>query len=132
MSLPSYSHFDIVEASIDDHLQALNAGQITSVELVASYLNRIAKFDIRGGLNAFTVFNENVFEEAAASDARRAQGLQPRPLEGIPYSIKDSYKVAGMTVTVGSPALKGLMSSEDSAIAAKLRDAGAILIGKTN
>ncbi|KAH7063935.1 amidase signature domain-containing protein [Paraphoma chrysanthemicola] len=132
MSLPSYAHFDIVEASIDDHLQALNAGQITSVELVASYLNRIAKFDIRGGLNAFTVFNETVFEEAAASDARRAQGLQPRPLEGIPYSIKDSYKVAGMTVTVGSPALKGLISSEDSAIAAKLRDAGAILIGKTN
>jgi Asp-tRNA(Asn)/Glu-tRNA(Gln) amidotransferase A subunit family amidase len=58
--------------------------------------------------------------------------MEPRPLEGIPYTIKDSYKVAGMTATAGSPALKGVMSSEDSAIAKKLRDAGAVLIGKTN
>jgi Asp-tRNA(Asn)/Glu-tRNA(Gln) amidotransferase A subunit family amidase len=124
--------FDIVEASIEDHRKALDAGTVTSVELVISYLNRIATHDIRGGLNAFTVFNEKVLEEAAASDARRAKNLPPRPLEGIPYSIKDSYKVAGMSVTDGSPALKGVMSNEDSAIAAKFRDAGAVLIGKTN
>jgi Asp-tRNA(Asn)/Glu-tRNA(Gln) amidotransferase A subunit family amidase len=126
------TEFNIVEASIEDHRQALNAGRVTSVELVVSYLNRIATYDICGGLNAFTVFNENVLDEAAASDARQAQGGDARPLEGIPYAIKDSYKVAGMSVTDGSPALKGLMSSEDSAIAAKLREAGAILIGKTN
>lgn len=78
------------------------------------------------------MFNEKALQDAAASDARRAQGLKPRPLEGIPYTIKDSYKVAGMTVTDGSPALKGVMSSGDSAIAEKLRAAGAILIGKTN
>jgi Asp-tRNA(Asn)/Glu-tRNA(Gln) amidotransferase A subunit family amidase len=105
---------------------------VTSVELVAIYLNRIATYDICGGLNAFTVFNDNVFEEAAASDARRSQGLDSRSLEGIPYAIKDSYSVAGLTVTNGSPALKGIMSKGDSAIAAKLRAAGAILIGKTN
>jgi Asp-tRNA(Asn)/Glu-tRNA(Gln) amidotransferase A subunit family amidase len=124
--------FNIVEASIEDHQRALEAGHVTCVELVVSYLNRIAKHDVCDGLNAFTVFNDNALEEAAASDARRSQGLPPRPLEGIAYSIKDSYKVAGMTVTNGSPALAGLMSSEDSAIAAKLRAAGAILIGKTN
>jgi Asp-tRNA(Asn)/Glu-tRNA(Gln) amidotransferase A subunit family amidase len=124
--------FDIVEASIEDHKKALDSGSITSVDLVISYLNRIATYDFCSGLNAFTVFNEKVLEDAAASDARRAQGVSPRPLEGIPYTIKDSYKVAGMTVTDGSPALKGVMSSEDSAIAKKLRDAGAVLIGKTN
>jgi Asp-tRNA(Asn)/Glu-tRNA(Gln) amidotransferase A subunit family amidase len=124
--------FDIVEASIEDHKKALEGGQVTSVELIIAYLNRIAKYDICGGLNAFTVFNDKVFDEAAASDTRRVQGQPSRPLEGIPYAIKDSYKVAGMSVTDGSPALKGLMSSEDSAIAGKLRDAGAILIGKTN
>jgi Asp-tRNA(Asn)/Glu-tRNA(Gln) amidotransferase A subunit family amidase len=124
--------FTIVEASIDDHRKAFDKQQITSVDLVISCLNRIAKFDTIQGLNAFTVFNENVLQDAAASDARCAQGLKPRPLEGIPYTIKDSYKVAGMTVTDGSPALKGVMSSGDSAIAAKLRAAGAILIGKTN
>lgn len=126
------STFNIVEASIEDHQRALDAGTVTSVELAISYLNRIATYDICGGLNAFTVFNDNVFQEAAASDARRARGLTPRPFEGVPYSIKDSYKVAGFTVTNGSPALAGLMSSEDSAIASKLREAGAILIGKTN
>jgi Asp-tRNA(Asn)/Glu-tRNA(Gln) amidotransferase A subunit family amidase len=124
--------FNIVEASIEDHRKALKAGRVTSVELVVSYLNRIAKYDICGGLNAFTVFNDNIFEEAAASDVRRAQGLPTRALEGIPYAIKDSYSVAGMTVTNGSPALKGLKSNGDSAIAAKFREAGAILIGKTN
>jgi Asp-tRNA(Asn)/Glu-tRNA(Gln) amidotransferase A subunit family amidase len=132
MSVPHASGFSIVEASIDDHKQALEAGQVTSIELVVSYLNRIARYDLCGGLNAFTVFNDKVFDEAGESDARRAKGLPSRPLEGIPYAIKDSYKVAGMSVTDGSPALQGLMSSEDSAIAAKLREAGAILLGKTN
>ncbi|KAF2821516.1 amidase signature enzyme [Ophiobolus disseminans] len=124
--------FNIVEASIEDHRQALDAGKVTSVELVISYLNRIATYDICGGLNAFTVFSDSVLDDAAASDARRAQGLQARPLEGVPYTIKDSYKIAGMSVTNGSPALEGLISSEDSAIAGKLREAGTILIGKTN
>ncbi|KAF1942822.1 amidase signature enzyme [Clathrospora elynae] len=123
---------NIVEASIEDIRRALDSGSITSVDLVISYLNRIATYDTCSGLNAFTVFNEKVLDDAAASDARRAQGQPLRPLEGIPYTIKDSYKVAGLTVTNGSPALKGVMSSEDSAIAKKLRDAGAVLIGKTN
>lgn len=96
------------------------------------YLIRIGTYDIRGGLNAFTVFNPNVLEEAQASDDRRAAGLAARPLEGIPYTLKDSFKYKGMTVTNGSPALDGLESSEDAAIAAKLRVAGAVLIGKTN
>lgn len=124
--------FSIVEASIDDYRKAFDKQQVTSVDIVISCLNRIAQYDTIQGLNAFTVLNENVLQDAAASDARRAQGLKPRPLEGIPYTIKDSYKVAGMTVTDGSPALKGVMSSGDSAIAEKLRAAGAILIGKTN
>jgi Asp-tRNA(Asn)/Glu-tRNA(Gln) amidotransferase A subunit family amidase len=100
--------------------------------LVTSYLNRIATYDIAGGLNAFTVFNDKVYEEASASDARRAQGLPPRPLEGIPYTIKDSYKYRGLSITAGSPALKGVMSDGDSALAARLREAGAVLLGKTN
>jgi Asp-tRNA(Asn)/Glu-tRNA(Gln) amidotransferase A subunit family amidase len=54
------TEFNIVEASIEDHRQALNAGRVTSVELVVSYLNRIATYDICGGLNAFTVFNEEM------------------------------------------------------------------------
>lgn len=124
--------FNIVEASIEEHKEALSSGQITSVELVISYLIRIAIYDINGGLNAFTVFNPKVIDEAANSDARRATGQPLRPLEGIPYTLKDSFKYESLSVTNGSPALAGLESSSDSAIAAKLRAAGAILIGKTN
>ncbi|KAF9691491.1 hypothetical protein EKO04_010261 [Ascochyta lentis] len=124
--------FNIVEADIPSHLAALTSGASTSVSLVTSYLNRIATYDIAGNLNAFTVFNEKVYEEAAASDLRRARGLPPRPLEGIPYTIKDSYKYLGLSITDGSPALKGVMSNEDSTLAKRLRDAGAVLLGKTN
>ena len=124
--------FNIFEASIAQHSEALELGRITSVDLAVAYLARIAAYDIRDGLNAFTIFNPNVFEEAAASDARRSAGLSLGPLDGIPYTIKDSYKVEGLTVTNGSPALKGLRSNHDSAIAKQLRDAGAVLIGKTN
>jgi Asp-tRNA(Asn)/Glu-tRNA(Gln) amidotransferase A subunit family amidase len=124
--------FNIVEATIDDHRKALDAGHVRSLDLVISALLRIGTYDIRGGLNAMTVFNPRVFEEAAESDRRRTLGLPPRPLEGIPYTLKDSYKYSGMSATNGSPALVGLQSSADSAIAAKLRAAGAVMIGKTN
>lgn len=113
-------------------MTALASGITTSTALVTSYLNRIATYDVAGNLNAFTVFNDKVYEEAAASDARRARGLPPRALEGIPYTIKDSYKYLGLSVTDGSPALRGIMSSEDSTLAKRLRDAGAVLLGKTN
>lgn len=131
-TLTQEEDFNIVEADIAAHLAALASGATTSTSLVTSYLNRIATYDIAGSLNAFTVFNNKVYEEAAVSDARRAEGLPPRPLEGIPYTIKDSYKYFGLSVTDGSPALNGVMSNEDSTLARRLRDAGAVLLGKTN
>jgi Asp-tRNA(Asn)/Glu-tRNA(Gln) amidotransferase A subunit family amidase len=82
-------------------------------------------------LNAFTLLNPAVFNEAEESDRRRALG-QPRALEGIPFSIKDSYKYEGMTVSVGSKAFHSLMSNETAFIVAKLREAGGICFGKTN
>ncbi|PSN70348.1 amidase signature enzyme [Corynespora cassiicola Philippines] len=127
-----HSRFDVVGASIAEHKKALDTGAITSVELVTSYLLRIATYDIRGGLNAFTVFNPSAIDDAVASDKRRLAGIPPRALEGIPYTLKDSFKYSGLSVTNGSPALAGLMSNEDSHIAAQLREAGAILLGKTN
>ncbi|KAF2019354.1 amidase signature enzyme [Aaosphaeria arxii CBS 175.79] len=132
MSDHKMATFDIFEATIEDHKKALSSGAVTSVELVTSYLIRIGRYDNRDGLNAFTLFNPKVLDEAAASDAWRASRKPPRPLEGIPYTLKDSYKYVGLSVTNGSPALEGLQSNEDSAIAARLRAAGAVMIGKTN
>lgn len=123
----------IFEAQISDLQQALTAGNLTSVDLVSKYLNRIATYDSNGPrLNSVCVLNRRVFEEAQASDNYRASGRPPRPLEGIPYLVKDSFKVDEMTVAAGSPAFVDLMSSSDSAIVESLRAAGAIVLGKTN
>ncbi|TIV15701.1 MAG: amidase, partial [Mesorhizobium sp.] len=81
----------LVEASIADLRRALEDGTVTSVELVAAYLRRIAHYDRHGiALNAVPVLNPNMFEEAEASDRRRRQGKALGPLDGIPYTAKDS------------------------------------------
>ncbi|ETN42387.1 uncharacterized protein HMPREF1541_01541 [Cyphellophora europaea CBS 101466] len=123
----------IVEATIADLTAALTSQRTTAVDLVTSYLLRIATYDTRNtALNSIPLLNPNVFTEAAASDARRAAGQPLAPLEGIPFTVKDSYKVRGMTVASGSEAFQHLIASEDAFTVKTLRDAGAILIGKTN
>ncbi|MDN4484443.1 amidase [Demequina lignilytica] len=123
---------DVVEMTIAEMRAALAAGEVTSVDLVCAYLNRIAYYDRTGPcLNAIAVLNPDCLADAAQSDARRARG-EAGPLEGIPYTIKDSYKAKGLTVASGSPALKDLVATDDAASVALLRGAGAVLLGKTN
>jgi amidase len=94
----------LVEASIADLRRALEEGVVSSVDLVGAYLRRIAHFDRHGtALNAVPVLNQRMFEEAEASDRRRREGKTLGPLDGIPYTAKDSYKVKGLTVAAGSP-----------------------------
>ncbi|RVA53725.1 amidase, partial [Mesorhizobium sp. M7A.F.Ca.US.001.01.1.1] len=123
----------LVEATIDQLRRALDDGTVTSVELVGAYLRRIAHFDRHGiSLNAVPVLNPDMFEQAAASDQRRRNGAVLGPLDGIPYTAKDSYKVAGLTVAAGSPAFEHLIANEDAFTIARLRAGGAVLIGLTN
>ncbi|WP_095200682.1 amidase [Mesorhizobium carmichaelinearum] len=123
----------LVEATIEQLRRALDEGTMTSVELVAAYLRRIAHFDRHGiSLNAVPVLNPDMFEEAAASDQRRRDGAVLGPLDGIPYTAKDSYKVKGLTVAAGSPAFERLVANEDAFTIAQLRAGGAVLIGLTN
>lgn len=97
------------------------------------YLQRIITYDTRDlTLNSLVLFNGAVFEEAAASDCRRANGHLRGPLDGIPYTLKNSMRYKGMTCATGSPALDGLVANNDSFVAGQLRKAGAILIGLTN
>lgn len=126
-------NLNLVEASIRDLKRALDSRALTSVELVSLYLHRIAKYDCRGpSLNSVCVLNPHVFEEAQTSDDYRASGNPPRPLEGIPFTVKDSFMVKGLTVAAGSPAFSDLIASSDAAVVESLRAAGAIVIGKTN
>ncbi len=123
----------LVEASIADLRRALEDGTVTSVELVGAYLRRIVHYDRHGiALNAVPVLNPKMFEEAAASDRRRRNGAMLGPLDGIPYTAKDSYKVKGLTVAAGSRAFEHLVAGEDAFTIARLRAAGAVLIGLTN
>ena len=123
----------VVEASIGKLREALETGETTSVGLVAAYLNRIAFYDRHGiALNAVPVLNPDMFADARASDLRRARGESLGPLDGIPYTAKDSYKVKGLSVASGSPAFADLIATEDAFAISRLRTAGAVLIGLTN
>ncbi|MEO6200214.1 MAG: amidase, partial [Cryobacterium sp.] len=126
-------NFTVEEASIAQLRGALDAGVLTSVELVFVYLNRIGYYDRHGiALNAVPVLNPHVFAEAQAADLRRSRGETLSPLDGIPYTAKDSYKVAGLTVAAGSPAFEHLVATDDAFAIAQLRSAGAVLLGLTN
>ncbi|MET0783943.1 MAG: amidase, partial [Leifsonia flava] len=125
--------FDVVEASIAQLAAALSSGAVTSVDLVAAYLERIAAYDRQGiRLNAVPVLNPEAFADARASDERRARGEARGPLDGIPYTAKDSYKARGLTVAAGSPAFENLVATDDAFTIARLRAAGAVLLGLTN
>lgn len=125
--------FDVVEATIPHLRRALEAGEVTAVELVEAYQARIAAYDASGPrLNAVVVANPAALEEARASDERRAQGAVLGPLDGIPYTAKDSYLVRGLTAAAGSPAFEHLLAQRDAFTIERLRAGGAICLGLTN
>ncbi|BBY27174.1 amidase [Mycolicibacterium sediminis] len=119
---------DVHEASIADLRDALDTGRVTAVGLLDAYLARIDAYD----LNAVVVRDPGARTAAAASDARRAAGRTLGPLDGIPYTAKDSYLASGLTVAAGSPAFADLVAQQDSFVIERLRSAGAVLIGLTN
>ena len=130
---PAVRSFNVVEAGVGRLRSALESGQVTSEELVELYLERIRKYDSSGiCLNAMVVMNPEAVAEAQASDRRRAAGFTLGPLDGIPYTAKDSYQVRGLTVAAGSPAFKDLVAQRDAFTIERLRAGGAILIGLTN
>ena len=127
--------FEVTEVSIAELRAALEAGRTTAVELIEAYLARIEAYDgadTATQLNAVVVRNSDALEEARASDARRARGETLSPLDGIPYTAKDSYLVKGLTAASGSPAFKDLVAQRDAFTIERLRAAGAICLGKTN
>ena len=127
------SSFEVAEAGIAELRRALNDGRVTSAELVESYLRRIAAYDRDGPmLNSVVVPNAAALAEAAASDQRRSRGELLGPLDGIPYTAKDSYLAKGLTAAAGSHAFADLIAHRDAFAIERLRRGGAILIGLTN
>ncbi|WP_221585961.1 amidase [Microbacterium sp. G2-8] len=126
---------EVTEATIADLQEALASGRATAVDLVRAYEARIDAYDAAGtptALNAVVVRNPDARAEAEASDARRAAGALRGPLDGIPYTAKDSYLVAGLTAAAGSPAFADLVARRDAFAIERLREGGAICLGLTN
>lgn len=117
--------------TLSDISAALRTGALTAEALLDRCLERIAAKD--SVLNSFVALDEVAARQAARdSDARLATGAARSPLEGIPLSIKDNILVKGMPATWGSRALAGFVPERDELPVARLRDAGAIVLGKTN
>lgn len=125
--------YDPVEKSIPDLQAAMTAGEVTSRQLVEAYLARIAAYDRQGPtLRAIVAFNPQALAQADTLDAeRKARG--PRgPLHGIPIVVKDNYETVEMPTGAGSLALASSHPARDAFLVKQLRDAGAVIVGKTN
>lgn len=125
--------FDAFERTIPELQSAIDEGRITSVELVQQYLDRIEAFDQNGPqLNAMIYVNPNALAVAASLDTEREAGGPRGPLHGIPILLKDNYDTVDMPTTGGVLALAGHVPPDDGYQVRKLREAGAIVIGKSN
>ncbi len=121
--------FSVVEASIPEMLAALEQRRITSREIVLQYLTRIATYEDR--LNAVIAVNPNALKEADERDRERGAGKVRGPLHGIPIALKDNIHTADMPTTGGALAFAGLVPPYDATLTRNLREAGAIILAKT-
>jgi amidase len=124
--------FQIMETTIDDIHAAFKSGGLTARQLVQGYLDRIAAYDKQGpNINSIITLNDHALEDADRLDAAfRASGLIG-PLHGIPILVKDEIDAAGMPTTLGTQVFKDYRPPRDAFPIEKLRQAGAIILGKT-
>ncbi|MDQ0414608.1 amidase family protein [Mesobacillus stamsii] len=121
----------LLEATIDDMQEKMERGELTSHDLVLMYQARIAAFDKT--INSVLELNPDALHIAAALDVEREQTGPKSPLHGIPVLVKDNIDTGDkMHTSAGSLALKTSIAEKDSFVAYKLREAGAVILGKTN
>ena len=127
------SPFEVTEATITDLQTAMAQGRVTSVQLVDAYLARIKAYDHAGPmLNTMIRLNPQAAADAARLDAERAQGRVRGPLHGVPIILKDNFDTQGLATSAGSIALASHVPRTDAFVVRKLREAGAVILGKSN
>jgi amidase len=126
--------FDWEELTVRDAQAAMGSGRLTARRLTEMYLERIERLDRRGpALNSVIETNPDAISIAESLDRERKQGRVRGPLHGVPVLIKDNIDTADrMHTTAGSLALVNARPRQDAFIAARLREAGAVIVGKTN
>ena len=123
----------VVEATITDLQKGMSDRRYTALHLTRAYLARIAAYDLQGpALNSMVRVNPAAERDAMAMDAERRAGKVRGPLHGIPVILKDNYNTADMPTTGSTLALATFTPSEDAFIVRRLREAGAIIVGKSN
>src|SRR5215510_7446110 len=128
------ARFDLEEATIADLQQRMQSGRETARSLAEKYLARIEAIDRRGpALHSVIETNPDALTIADSLDAERRNGRVRGPLHGIPVLLKDNIATADrMMTTAGSLALAGVKPPKDAFLVARLREAGAVILGKTN
>lgn len=131
---PASTSFELEEATIDELTSAMASGERTSRSITDTYLARIAALDRQGPmLRSVIETSPDALADAEALDRERDASEPRSPLHGIPILLKDNIGTAdGTTTTAGSLALEGSRPAEDAPVARRLRDAGAVLLGKAN
>lgn len=130
---PAAGKFAFAEVGIDELQARMSRGELTSHALTQAYLDRIAAIDDAGPrLNAVIQTNPDALKEADARDAERKAGRVRGPLHGVPVLLKDNIDATPMVNSAGSLALASHHPRTDAFLVARLRDAGAVILGKTN
>jgi amidase len=125
--------FTLMEASITDIHEALQAGTLTCHSLVQQYLDRIQAYDKQGpAVNALLYVNPRSLEQADEMDREFKRTGKLKPLGCIPIVLKDNFQTADMPTTAGSILLKGAQPAKDAFTVTKLREKGALILGKAN
>jgi amidase len=133
MPAQSTNTSDVVEATIAGIHAAMRSGALTCTQLVQSYLDRIAAYDQAGpNLNAVQNVNPRALHEAADLDAKFKASSQMAPLHGIPVLLKDQVETDFMPTTYGSAMFKTFVPKRNGTVVDRLRQAGAIILAKTN
>src|SRR5437899_12794545 len=124
--------FQIMETTIDQVHAAFKSGKLTARQLVQGYLDRIQAYDKQGPrINSIITLNPRALEDAARLDDEYRRSGPVGPLHGIPVLVKDEIDTAGMPTTLGSLVFKDYRPPLDAFVVARLRKAGAIILGKT-
>ncbi len=125
------SNFKLYKLTLKEALDRLSSGEITSLDLTNSVLERIEEVEPK--VEAFiTVTKELAIKQAKESDKRRSDGKTLSPIDGIPIAVKDLYCTKGVRTTAASKILDDFVPQYESTATKKLLDAGAVLVGKTN
>ncbi|MFA7437506.1 amidase [Castellaniella sp.] len=121
---------DIIRASAGDLARHIARRKISALETASAFLDQIQRFN--PALNAIITLAPDILDQARARDERLAKGGAPRPLEGVPFVVKDNILTKNLRTTYGSYVLQNHIPEENAICVQRILDAGGVLLGKTN